>query len=100
MVFSQGLPQPFLLHTVIDLLMTRHVGASAHRVPAVSTNERSLQQIKVVACSNVLLVLPSRLALVLGDLKEVCIDDGRDLDRQTSSLLIHVFYLYSRGLQS
>ena len=72
MVFSPGLPQPFLLHTVINLLVTRHVRASAHRVPAVSTNERSLQQIKVVARSNVLLLLPNRIALMLEESADLC----------------------------
>jgi hypothetical protein len=71
MFFSAGLPHPFLLHTVIDLLMTRHVRATAHRVPAVSTNERSLQKIKVLARSNVLLVLPRCLALVLKEVEKL-----------------------------
>ena len=71
MVFSAGLPLPFLLHTVIDLLVTRHVRATAHRVPAVSTNERSLQQIKVLARYDVLFMVPVELALDLEEAKEL-----------------------------
>jgi hypothetical protein len=57
-----GLQNPFLLHTAIDLLMTRHELASAHRFHSVSIKERSLQQIKcllVPTCCLCFLVVSS-----------------------------------------
>jgi hypothetical protein len=75
MVIFSGLPRPFIVDTVVNMLMSSSVSPSTHWVSTMSTNQHTPKQIKVLAWADKVLVFTGCMSFVLSDLEQMRIDD-------------------------
>ena len=80
MVIFPGLPRPFIVDTVVNMLMSSSVSPSTHWGSAMSTNQHTPKQIEVLAWVDKVLMFTGCMSFILSNLEEMRVDDGRGLD--------------------